>query len=117
VRATCLAAGLLLLSSLSAAAQTSHNGRWSVDVVTTVGKCEPSAHAVVTIKDNHVVGIDDQDVQAWGYIDETGTFVGHFSKGERVLRANGKVKGGEASGPWSSNTDYCGGEWKAHKID
>jgi hypothetical protein len=117
VRAKFLAAALLLLSSLSAAAQSSHDGRWSVSVVTTVGKCEPSARAVVTIKDNRVVAIDADGVEAWGYIDNANTFVGHFSKGQRVARANGTVKGGAASGAWSSNTDYCGGAWTARKID
>jgi hypothetical protein len=117
LRAKLLAAGLLILSPLSAAAQTSHDGRWNVDVVTTVGKCEPSARTVVTIKDNRVVAIDAGSVDAWGYIDDANTFVGHFSQGQRVLRANGTVKGGAASGAWSSNTDYCGGDWTAHKID
>ena len=117
MRAKFLAAGLLLLSSLSAAAHTSHDGRWSVNVVTKVGKCEPSAQAVVTIKDNRVAAVDAGGVEAWGYIDDANTFVGRFSKGQRVLRANGTVKGETASGPWSSNTDYCGGDWIARKID
>jgi hypothetical protein len=117
VRANLLAAGLLILFPLSAAAQTSHDGRWSVDVVTTVGKCEPSAHAVVTIKDNRVAGIGADGVEAWGYIDASNTFVGRFSQGQRVLRADGSVRGDSAAGPWSSNTDYCGGTWKARKVD
>ncbi len=117
MRANFLAAGFLLLSSLSAVAQSSHDGHWRVNVMTTVGKCEPSAHAVVTIKDNRVADIDAQGVEAWGYVDDTSTFVGHFSQGQRVLRANGEVHGDSASGPWSSNTDYCGGSWSAQKID
>lgn len=117
MRAKFFAAGFLLLSSLSAAAQSSHDGHWRVDVVTSVGKCESSAHAVVTIKDNRIADIDARGVEAWGYVDDTNTFVGHFSQGQRVLRANGTVKGGAASGAWSSNTDYCGGSWSAHKID
>ncbi|MGO8737637.1 hypothetical protein [Rhodoblastus sp.] len=117
MRAKMLAAGLLVLFPLSAAAQSSHDGRWSVSAVTAVGKCEPSAQTVVTIKDNRIVAIDAQSVEPWGYIDDTGTFVGHFSQGQRVMRANGTVKGDAASGPWSSNTDYCGGTWSAHKIN
>lgn len=117
MRANFFAAGFLLLSSLSAAAQSSHDGHWRVDAVTTVGKCEASAHAMLTIKDNRVADIDTQGVEAWGYVDDDNAFVGHFSQGQRVLRANGTVHGDSASGPWSSNTDYCGGTWSAHRVN
>ncbi|MCI4678762.1 hypothetical protein K9U39_00570 [Rhodoblastus acidophilus] len=117
MRAKFLAAGLLLLSSFSAAAQSSHDGRWSVDAETTVGNCQRTAQSVVTVKDNRVVGVGAQGVQAWGYIDDTNTVVVRLTQGDHVLRADGAVKGDRASGPWSSNTDFCGGRWTAHKID
>ncbi|WP_298425844.1 hypothetical protein [Rhodoblastus sp.] len=117
MRAKFLAASFFFLSSLAASAQSSHDGQWKVSIETTVGKCEPSAEAVVTITDNRVTAIDASGIEPWGYIDEANTFVGHFSQGERVLRANGDVKGDSASGPWSSNTDFCGGRWTAHKIN
>lgn len=94
-----------------------HDGRWKVEIQTTVGKCTPSAEAIVTIKDNRVAAIDAANIEPWGYIEDSATFVGHFSQGEHVLRANGDVKGATASGPWSSNTDFCGGRWSAKKID
>ncbi len=56
-------------------------------------------------------------IEPWGYIDETNTFVGHFSSGEKVLRANGSVLGEFAKGPWSSQTEFCGGTWTARKLD
>ncbi len=95
----------------------SHDGLWRVDIQTTVGKCAPSGTAVVTVKNDRVTGIDASGVTPWGYIDETNTFVGHFISGEKVLHANGAVKGEFAEGPWSSQTEYCGGRWTARKLD
>jgi hypothetical protein len=94
-----------------------HDGRWRVELETTVGKCAGGGSTIVTIKLDRVVGIDASGVEPWGYIDETNTFVGHFNSGQKVLRANGDVRGATASGPWSSQTEYCGGRWTAHKID
>jgi hypothetical protein len=113
-------AGLILFSTLSNAALAqgaSHDGQWRVDVQTTVGKCLASATVVLTVKENKVAGIDTSGVEPWGYIDDTNTFVGHFTSGEKVLRANGDVKGDTASGPWSSQTEFCGGRWTARKVN
>ena len=82
-----------------------------------VGNCPPVGQVVVTIKAKRVKPSTPRASTPWGYIDDTNTFVGHFNIGEKVVRANGDVKGQTASGPWSSNTDYCGGRWTAHKID
>jgi hypothetical protein len=119
VRTKCLVACFLFSSSLAvpALAQPSYDGHWRADIETTVGNCPKSGQVVVTIKGNRVEAIDAQGVTPWGYIDDTNTFVGHFNIGEKVVRANGDVKGQTASGPWSSNTDFCGGRWTAHKID
>jgi hypothetical protein len=100
-----------------AAPATSHDGHWRVEIETTVGNCPKSGVAVLTVKNNKIAGIDASSVDPWGYIDETNTFVGHFTSGEKVLRANGEVLGEFAKGPWSSQTEYCGGRWQARKLD
>jgi ABC-type amino acid transport substrate-binding protein len=92
-----------------------YDGRWRVAVETTVGKCAPSANVVVTVKDAKIVGIEGADAQPWGYVDSSNEVVGRFSQGEHVLRANGSVKGGHASGAWSANADFCGGRWTASR--
>ena len=96
---------------------SSHDGQWRVELQTTVGNCGRGGETVVTIKQNRIVGISTGGVQPWGYVDETNTFVGHFTSGQKVLRANGDVAGNSAHGPWSSQTDYCGGVWTAQKIN
>jgi hypothetical protein len=94
-----------------------HDGHWRVDLETTVGKCPKAGSVVITIKSDRVTGMEPHDFEPWGYIDDTNTFVGHFNSGEKTVRANGQVKGSFAYGPWSSQTEYCGGRWTARKVD
>jgi len=120
VRASKFIASLILASGFpwaALAAGGSHDGQWRVELQTTVGNCGRGGETVVTIKQNRIVGISTGGVQPWGYVDETNTFVGHFTSGQKVLRANGDVDGNSAHGPWSSQTDYCGGVWTAQKIN
>jgi len=111
----------LILSSFfplgAHAFSASHDGRWQVELETTVGACAKSGVAVLTVKGGQLASIDASGVSPWGYIDDSNTFVGHFNAGSKMLRANGDVKGNSASGPWSSQTDYCGGRWTAHKLN
>jgi hypothetical protein len=120
LRARKFFAWLILASGLpvaALAAGTSADGQWQVQLQTTVGACPASGETVVTIKQNRVVSISASGVTPWGYVDESNAFVGHFSSGQKVLRANGDVRGATAHGPWSSQTDYCGGTWTAHRIN
>jgi hypothetical protein len=120
VRAGKIVVSLILASGLPFAALaqgSSHDGQWRIELQTTVGNCARSAETVVTVKQNRIVAISASGVTPWGYVDETNTFVGHFTSGQKVVRANGDVGGNSAHGPWSSQTDYCGGVWTAQKID
>ncbi len=120
MRASKILVALILASGLpfvALAQGASHDGQWRVELQTTVGNCASSGETVVTIKQYRIVGISAFGVTPWGYVDETNTFVGHFTSGRKVVRANGEVGSTSAHGPWSSETDYCGGLWTAHKID
>lgn len=115
-----LVAGLILAASFPAAASafgSEHDGEWKVNIETTAGKgsCPMSGTALVTIRRGLVVGVSTPGVSPWGYVDGN-TFVGHFSEGNQMLRANGDVKGDFAYGPWSSDTNFCGGRWTARKV-
>jgi hypothetical protein len=120
VRAGKFIAWLILASGFpfaTLAAGSSADGQWRVELQTTVGNCPANGETVIAIKANRVVSITASGVTPWGYVDETNTFVGHFTSGAKVVRANGEVKGNSARGPWSSQTDFCGGVWTAHKVD
>lgn len=107
----------ILLCSLAAAtpAFAQYDGRWQVEVQTQVGEC-PSGDVGVRIEGNHIVATEAEGVQPWGYI-EGGNIVANFRGGTDVLRAHGNLHGRTASGAWSSPTRYCGGRWRARKVD
>jgi hypothetical protein len=105
------------LAQTAGLASRIHDGKWSVALETTAGNCAPSANVTVTVQNARIVSIDGADVQPWGYVDASNGVVGRFSQGERVLRANGSVKGAHASGAWSASADFCGGRWTASRIN
>jgi hypothetical protein len=118
IRAIFLAPFVILAQPLAALAAGA-DGHWRVDLQTTVGaeKCPAAGSVTIEVKNRRLTGIEPSSITPWGYIDETNTFVGHFNSGDKVVRANGEVKGGAAAGPWSSQSDFCGGRWTARKID
>lgn len=114
-------AALALLAGLLAAGPAfafsrAYDGDWAVDARTTVGSCTPQAAGTVAIRDGKVAGASEPDVGVWGYVDSTGDISARFTTGQHVFRASGKMKKTSASGAWSSNTNYCGGVWTAHKA-
>ena len=75
------------------------------------------ASGTVRIEGGRVVGSSAQDVEVWGYLEDNGDISTRFTAGQTRARANGKLTGAAGSGSWSSNTDYCGGTWKARRVD
>jgi hypothetical protein len=111
MRTMVLLCGLLAASPVAA----QFAGRWQVQVQTDVGEC-PSGEIGVRVEGNHLVATEAEGVTPWGYI-EGNQIVANFRGGPDVLRAHGNLRGREASGAWSSPTRYCGGRWRARKID
>jgi hypothetical protein len=112
-----LAALALCLGAAPAAALSADfDGDWQVSARTTVGDCAPEVSGMVSVQGGHVVASSAPGVAAWGYI-EDGVVSARFTQGQRMARANGKLKSAGGSGVWSSNTDYCGGTWTARKAD
>jgi len=104
------------LSAPASAFPRQYDGDWQVEARTTVGNCPPEASGTVRIEGGRVVGSSAQDVEVWGYLEDNGDISTRFTAGQKMARANGKLKGMSGSGAWSSNTDYCGGVWKAQKA-
>ncbi len=44
----------------------SHDGHWRVELVTTVGNCQKSGLAVLTVKNNKIAAIDEFGHRALG---------------------------------------------------
>lgn len=92
------------------------DGEWAVEVRTTVGECEPVVSGAVTIAGGQIIASSGADIGAWGYLEDSGDLSARFTRGQDMLRAQGKLKGKAGAGAWSSNTRYCGGKWSARKA-
>ncbi|MEF3366469.1 hypothetical protein V3H18_07975 [Methylocystis sp. 9N] len=92
------------------------NGSWTVEATTTVGECPTLIPPSLEIADNRIAPTQGAQLSSWGYVDQEGSIVARFTgSGERVVRLHGTMRGGQASGAWSSSTDMCGGVWRASR--
>ncbi|MCB1540540.1 MAG: hypothetical protein KDJ25_06715 [Rhodoblastus sp.] len=106
----------LALAAPAAAFPRNFDGDWQVEARTTVGECRPEVAGTVRIEGGRVVASSAEGVAVWGYLEDNGDIAARFTAGPKMARANGRLKGATGSGAWSSNTDYCGGTWKAQKT-
>jgi hypothetical protein len=98
------------------AAARGFDGDWTVEAATTVGSCAQLVPTSLTIQGGRVTLASGAAGTPWGYVESDGTIVARFSdRGGHMARANGVLRGGGGSGTWSSNTDYCGGTWRAQR--
>lgn len=98
------------------AAVRNPNGSWTVEATTTVGECATLIPSSLEIDDNKIAAAPGAQLSSWGYVDQDGSIVARFTgAGERVVRLHGTMRGGQASGAWSSSTDMCGGVWRASR--
>ena len=113
---------LRLSSFLCAAMLSTHvmadsfDGTWHVSGKTTVGDCEKSVSGAISIRDNRIYRTDENPDDMIGAIQDDGTAWARVEKEGHVARASGRFRPRTASGPWSSNTDECGGTWTAVKV-
>jgi hypothetical protein len=61
--------------------------------------------------------MSEGDVSANGLVASEGTVSFVLKRGNFVAHAAGHMKGRAGNGTWSSNTDYCGGRWRARRVD
>lgn len=93
------------------------DGGWTIETATTVGNCAPLIPSAIAIQDRKVVEAAGGGTAAWGYVENDGVIVARFTGQDgRTARANGQLRGDAGSGAWSSNTDLCGGAWRAYRT-
>ncbi len=105
------------LARTAAAGAIGYDGAWTFETTTTVGNCPALVPNFVTIHDNRVASTDGvSNSNPWGYVESDGTLVARFSnQGGHLARANGRLRGTDGNGAWSSSTDMCGGTWRARR--
>ena len=106
-----LAACLLLPVSAQAATL---DGHWAVDATTDVGDCQRAFEGEFVVAQGAI--LEAEGGAPAGYIEANNSAWARFTRNGHIARAQGKFAGASASGTWSSNTSYCGGHWRAHKL-
>lgn len=94
----------------------SHDGVYSVEVYTQSGACDRVYRWTINVAGGRVVSGGDGFMQASGRISENGAVSLAFRRDNQVANVTGRVKGGAASGAWSSPTMQCAGSWRAARI-
>jgi hypothetical protein len=104
--------GLCVASTAQAAG--SFDGRWSVQLVTERGNCNPTYNWSVAVADGRIVD-GGMFVQTAGDIDGRGRVRLQITHGNDVVAAFGKVAGEAGRGAWRSPTLQCSGAWTAQR--
>lgn len=118
-RIACAGAGVLALlavGAVSAKAASDFDGVWKVTTSAETGKCSNNYDLSVRVKDGKLSYAGMWPVKATGGINEGGLVRMDIAHGGTKVAATGLVRGGSASGDWSSKTDGCTGSWVARKA-
>ncbi|PNG26869.1 hypothetical protein [Methylocella silvestris] len=90
-----------------------HDGVYTVEIHTRSGGCDPVYRWSITVSAGRVSSPVDGFMQASGKVSAQGGVSLAFRRDNQVANVAGKVKGGRASGTWSSPTLQCAGSWSA----
>ena len=110
--AVILALGLAGTSAAQSA--NTFDGRWSVQLVTRQGNCDPTYSWSVAVSDGRIADTG-MFVQAAGAIDERGRVRLQITHGSDIVAASGRASGPVAQGAWRSPTLQCSGAWRAER--
>ena len=106
---------LLVVLGLPAAA-SGFDGRWSVELITRQGGCDPSFRIPVQVADGRLAAVAGAEVTSFGAIDGRGRVTLQLSRGAETLSAQGRVQGGAGQGVWSLPARNCSGVWRANRM-
>jgi hypothetical protein len=119
VRFIAIACSLAVLSdltlTLSAASAATHDGHWSVLVVTEKGECDRAYRYEVTIADGQVSFNGDPGINLSGSVATNGAVKVGIRGGDRKADGTGRLSVDSGAGTWqgSGRTGACAGRWEA----
>ena len=105
-----LLAGLLLATP--AAASTSFDGQWSVQIASSSSACTNGASVSIGINNGQVAS-NTSAVTASGRVAEAGTISVTLSSGIKRAVGYGRLSGSSGSGTWRAA--MCSGTWTAQR--
>jgi hypothetical protein len=113
VSALALAATLPALRP--AEAVPSHDGLWSVVIITKAGVCEASYRYPIRITKGQVVNAGKATVQITGRVGKNGAVVVNVTSGDKTAIGTGRLAANTGGGSWSGGNGICSGVWQAER--
>ncbi|QRM32047.1 hypothetical protein JO965_18475 [Microvirga sp. VF16] len=116
--AVALGLGTILVGSAVAAPASSHDGTWSVRMVTDSGVCDSSYNYSIAIENGNVrylLNPGDSPTTVSGRIGSDGAVDLDIRRSIAKVDANGRLNGKVGSGTWQLAMLGCSGRWTAQK--
>lgn len=113
-----LAAGLALPICAAASAEPgTHNGTWSVELVTESGLCNARYSYALAIREGQVRLVSGgAGVQVNGHVGADGIVGLRVSNGTASGTGTGRLQAGSGAGTWKVSS-LCSGHWTARRSD
>lgn len=91
----------------------SHDGLWSVVIVTERGTCDRAYRYPVRISRGNVINAGDSPVTINGRVGDNGALTVTVSHGNQRATGSGRLNGATGAGTWRGGE--CSGTWQAER--
>ena len=110
-------AGTVAFGLPPAAMAATHDGSWSVLIITEKGDCDPAYRYAVSVADGKVRYQGDTAVNMSGTITPAGAVKVSIRLGDKGANGTGRLSGNTGSGTWRGTgpNASCAGRWEAEK--
>jgi len=110
-------AGLGLAGPPSKAAAATHDGNWSVLIITEKGTCDRGYRYAVNVANGHVRYAGDGSVNLSGTVTPTGLVKVSIRLGDKGASGSGHLRGQSGAGIWHGigGSGSCSGRWEAER--
>jgi hypothetical protein len=118
--ASAFAALAILASTVSAgsapiAAKPSHDGNWSVLIVTEKGTCDRAYRYPVRIQNGAVGYAGTASFTVSGKVGDKGAVTVTVARGSQSATGQGHLSATDGSGRWTAASGECSGSWTAER--
>jgi len=112
-----VALGFGLLASTPAAFAATHDGNWSVVIITEKGTCDQAYRYSVGVANGQVRYQGDAAVNFNGTVEPSGAVKVNIRLGEQGASGTGRLNGSSGTGTWQGvgGTKECSGRWEAER--
>ena len=110
-----LALSIAAISGIASPATSapSHDGLWSVVIITERGTCDRAYRYPVRISRGTVINAGDSPVTITGRVGDNGSLTVIVSHGNQRATGSGRLSGANGAGTWRGGE--CSGTWQAER--